>query len=229
MSTKVNTSKESTILQKINLIQENYSLWAKVLISIFYVVGIIGMSIPSLRPYFQLLTPFHLMLSAGFMLFFHKEWNFQFILFLGIAFSIGFLSEVSGVQTGFPFGNYSYGPVLGVQLWEVPLIIGINWLILVYLSGTVLNGRIKNDWLGVLLGAVIMVLIDLVIEPVAIALDFWSWEGNLIPLSNYIGWFGVALIIQIFFRKLRFNKENQISAYLLINLITFFVILNFIL
>lgn len=198
-------------------------------ITIIYLVGIIGMSIPEVRPYFQLLTPYQLLFTLGVMLFKHRDWNDSFIRFMAAAFLIGYGSEVSGIHTGFPFGNYQYGPVLGPQLFEVPVMIGVNWLILVYLTGTLLNKWIQNDVLAAVIGAFAMVMIDYAIEPVAITLDFWTWENGLIPLSNYLGWFGVAFIIQMIFRKADFIKENKITAYLLANLVAFFVILNFIL
>lgn len=198
-------------------------------ITIIYLVGIIGMSIAEVRPYFQLLTPYQLLFTLGIMLFKHRDWNDSFIRFMAAAFLIGYGSEVSGIHTGFPFGNYQYGPVLGPQLFEVPIMIGVNWLILVYLTGTLLNKWIQNDVLAAVIGAFAMVMIDYAIEPVAIALDFWTWENDVIPLSNYLGWFGVAFIIQMIFRKADFIKENKITAYLLANLVAFFVILNFIL
>jgi uncharacterized membrane protein len=201
----------------------------QLIISIVYLVGLIGMSIEDVRPYFQILTPFHLLLNFGILLYFHKEWNKDFWIFLAIGFTLGYGSEVLGVHTGFPFGNYAYGPVLGFQILEVPLMIGVNWLILVYTTGNLFANKIDNDWLAAGLAALAMMLIDVLIEPVAVALDFWDWENGLIPVSNFIGWLGVAFLIQLFYRKLKFNKENTISWFLLFNLITFFALLNFIL
>lgn len=208
---------------------QNYIKIFQIIISIFYLVGLIGMSIPSLRPYFQMLTPFHLLLNFGILLYFHKDWNYSFLIFIAVGFSLGYGSEVMGVHTGFPFGDYWYGDVLGWQLFEVPLMIGINWLILVYCTGNLFHEKINNDWLAAGLASLMMMLIDVIIEPVAVALDFWKWESDIIPLSNFLGWLAVAFIIQLFYRKLNFNKKNTISWYLLFNLITFFAVLNFIL
>ena len=133
------------------------------------------------------------------------------------------------MHTGFPFGNYSYGPVLGFQLFEVPLLIGVNWLLLVYVCGEIFHNRIKNDFLAAGLGSLLMVLLDVLIEPVAVKLDFWSWENEVIPLSNFIGWFGIAFIILLIYRKLTFDKSNVLSLYLLINLAIFFLLLNLLL
>ena len=204
-------------------------VYFKLVITVFYAVGIIGMMIPAFRPAFQMLTPFHLLLSLGILFLFHRDWNLGFLMFAAAAFLLGYGSEVMGVHTGFPFGNYSYGPVLGFQLFEVPLMIGVNWLLLVYMTGNLFNERVSNDMLAAALSASLMVLLDVAIEPVAVALDFWTWEGDIIPLSNFIGWFGVAFLIQLIYRKVVFDKSNAISFYLLLHMAAFFVLLNLLL
>ncbi len=200
----------------------------KFIIVIFHLVGLIGLSLPVIRPYFQLLTPFHLLLSTLLLLVFHQSWNRSFWIFAAAAFLIGFWAEVIGVHTGLIFGQYRYGPVLGIQLFDVPLIIGINWFLLVYICGEIFVKRIVNDWFAAVFGAATMVLMDFLIEPVAVALEFWSWKGNVVPLSNYLGWFVVALIIQMIYRKLPFEKSNPLASFLLLSLIIFFAALNFI-
>jgi putative membrane protein len=39
--------------------------------------------------------------------------------------------EVVGVKTGLIFGEYKYGSTLGIKLFEVPLIIGFNWVFVI--------------------------------------------------------------------------------------------------
>jgi len=224
----LNKTENPTVIEAIEKIQKNRIRLFKGIISAFYISGIIGLSIPMVRSYFQMLTPFTLILSLGILLLFHSGWNKSFGLFAVTAMILGFGSEVMGIHTGFPFGNYEYGQTLGFKLFEVPLVIGINWLLLVYLTGNLFSKNLKNDWLAACLAALLMVAIDFLIEPVAVNLDFWSWERDIIPLSNYIGWFGVSFMIHLIFRKSRFFKGNKISSYLLINLVMFFAILNFI-
>ncbi|MFD2034463.1 carotenoid biosynthesis protein [Belliella marina] len=211
-----------------NIFSNKVSLF-KFIITIFHVVGLLGMAMPLLRPYFQFLTPFHLLLCTGLLFYFHKNWNLAFFLFIFLAFGLGYGSEVMGVQTGFPFGNYVYGPVLGFRLFEVPLLIGVNWLLLVYVSGEIFHRRISNDYLAAAAGATIMVMLDILIEPVAVKLDFWDWKDGIIPVSNFVGWFFVAFFIQLVYRKLSFIKSNPLSLYLLINLAAFFTLLNILL
>jgi putative membrane protein len=201
----------------------------KLIILVFHIVGIVGMSISSIRGYFQLLTPFHLLLCTGLLLIFHKGWNVNFLIFSLLAFGIGFGAEVIGVHTQLLFGGYSYGSVLGYKLFEVPLMIGVNWFLLVYLSAEIFEGRIKNWLVAAILGALVMVIMDFLIEPVAVSLDFWIWEGGQIPLTNYTSWFMVALIIQLIYGKLDFKKKNPLALFLLINLTVFFGILNVVL
>jgi putative membrane protein len=227
MSPKVlNKIENQTVIKGIEEIQRNRVKLFKVVITAFYFFGILGLYIPLFRPYFQMATPFTLILSLGILLLFHRGWNTNFVLFAFFAMLIGFGSEVMGIHTGFPFGNYVYGKTLGLKLFEVPLVIGINWLLLVYLSGNLFSFKIKSDWIAAAFAAGLMVGIDVFIEPVAINLDFWTWEGNVIPLSNYLGWFGVSFIIHLGYRKTEFQKQNAISTYLLINLVIFFAILN---
>jgi putative membrane protein len=229
MSTsQLNKTEFQTVIEAIEKIKKNRIKLFKGIISAFYVSGIIGLSIPIVRPYFQMMTPFTLILSLGILLLFHCGWNKSFGVFAVLAIILGFGSEVMGVHTGFPFGNYEYGETLGLKLFEVPLVIGVNWLLLVYLTGNLFSSIVKHDGLAAGLAALLMVAVDFLIEPVAVNLDFWSWAGDIIPLSNYFGWVGVSFIIQILYRKFNFLKENMISSYLLINLVTFFAILNFI-
>ncbi|KEO73484.1 carotenoid biosynthesis protein [Anditalea andensis] len=201
----------------------------KFILTVFYVVGIIGMAIPGVRPYFQLLTPFHLILSVVILLIFHRDWSYKFIVFALVAFLIGFVAEAVGVQTGLVFGDYSYGTVLGPKIWGAPLMIGVNWFLLVYVSGALFHNYIANDYLAAFMGALLMVFLDFIIEPVAIKLEFWAWEHENIPLSNYIGWLAIAFPIQIVYRKMSFRKDNPLAVFLLVCLVAFFGILSIVL
>ena len=54
-------------------------------------------------------------------------------------------------------------------------------------------------WQAPLLAAVIAVLLDLFIDPVAVAIGYWVWSvpGNAyhgIPLLNFVGWFVLMLL-----------------------------------
>jgi putative membrane protein len=202
---------------------------AKVFITVLHLVGLMGLYWEKSRPLFQLITPFHLLLVTSILLFFHSDFNKDFYGFSLFAFLVGMITEIIGVNTGLLFGDYSYGDVLGIKMFGVPLMIGVNWFLLVYLTGGIFQKMIKNDLIASALGAFLMVLLDLSLEIVAIALDFWEWHQESIPLSNYITWFLVAFIIQIVYRKSSFEKENALILVLFFNLLFFFSTLALIL
>ncbi|MFW5803961.1 MAG: carotenoid biosynthesis protein [bacterium] len=99
----------------------------------FYIIGGLGLIIPFTRELFQQITPLSLLFSFILLLIYHEgdEKTKFFVVSILIAI-VGFLVEVLGVQTGIIFGSYQYGETLGPKLFQVPLIIGINWLMLVY-------------------------------------------------------------------------------------------------
>ncbi len=200
-------------------------LIAKIVVIALHLVGIIGLSLPDYRDLFLELTPVQLLISMFLILAFHRGWSDSFPIFAAAAFWIGFGSELIGIHTGYLFGDYVYGPTLGPKLWEVPIIIGVNWFILVYLTGTLFQ-KVEKDWYAAFLGAVAMTAIDYIMEPVAVSLDMWYWKFELIPWTNYLGWFLVAFLIQIIFRKANFSKGNSLAHLLLLCMILFFAILN---
>jgi uncharacterized membrane protein len=198
----------------------------KIILVAFHVVGAIGLSLPEYRDLFLALTPFHLLATMGLILAYHRGWTDSFPIFGAAAFWIGFGSELIGIHTGYLYGDYVYGPTLGVMLWEVPLVIGVNWFVLSYLTGSVFH-KIPNDWYAAFLGATAMTALDYILEPVAVSLNFWAWKWDVIPVSNYLGWFGVSFLIQLIWRKAKFEKYNPLATWLLITWILFFTILNF--
>lgn len=216
------------LLKSPNLETNINTLWiAKTLVVALHLVGIIGLSWDEYRWFFLILTPLQLLSSLILILAFHRGWNNSFLIFAVLAFTLGFLSELIGIHTGYLYGDYIYGASLGTKLWGVPLVIGVNWFVLVYLTGSLFQKSVSNDYYAAFLAAICMTALDYVMEPVAVMLDFWSWKFDLVPMSNYLGWLGVSFIIQLIYRKMKFEKENLLAPYLLLALIVFFGILNF--
>ncbi|MEX0883704.1 MAG: carotenoid biosynthesis protein [Cyclobacteriaceae bacterium] len=217
------------MLKKTTFTPKNKKLLAKFVIVVLHLVGIFGLSWDYSRPFFQWMTPLHLLITTGILMVFHEDWGPKFWLFVFLAFSLGMAAEIIGVKTGMVFGSYHYGKALGIQVFGVPLMIGINWFLLVYLSGGIFDRLLNNDIIAALAGAMLMVIMDLIMEPVAVKLNFWAWEHQEIPFSNYLGWFITAFIIQLIYRKSKFVKINPLNHLTLVNLILFFLILSFIL
>tara|TARA_B100000965_G_C19501166_1_gene717512 strand:- start:263 stop:898 length:636 start_codon:yes stop_codon:yes gene_type:complete len=203
--------------------------WIKVniiiiLLFIFHLVGGVALSINSAKSIFLALTPFNLLLTFGLLIFGNNDFSFNFFKVISILFLIGFFIEVFGVYSGLLFGEYHYGKTLGFQLLGVPLIIGVNWIILVVSSFAVSSYFVSNSILKVVLSSFIMVLLDFMIEPVAIRLDFWHWQYGIIPLQNYLMWFLVALLMNwiLVFNRFKFNLKLGFG--LLISQVLFFTL-----
>ena len=198
------------------------------ILSILYAVGVLGLLV-NIHPQFIYLTPFNLLISTALILVSHSKWLRPHIIFCVLCFLCGFLSEVMGIQTGIIFGEYAYGEVLGFKIWDTPPMIGVNWLMLVYASSVTSNhllGEKVASFARALLAAAGMVLLDILIEPVAIVYGFWEWEAENIPLQNYLAWFLIALVLCFLFQKMIGHQKNKVGVALFILQFVFFAILG---
>jgi len=205
-------------------------LWDKKYIFVFviiilHVVGVIGISIESTKN--LVLSLSFINLTIGFLLLVFSVNNEKkgLLIFLAIAFIIGYLSELIGVHSGLLFGDYWYGKNLGPKIAEVPVIIGINWGILAITSAAITELYKFNKWSKVFLNSLLMVLFDFVMEPVAMKSDFWSWKDDVVPIYNYFCWFIIAFIIQVIYLNLFNIKLNIVFRALFIIQFVFFLIL----
>lgn len=200
-------------------------LTVKILIAIWYLVGVAGFMILPLRPIFLWLTPFGMVMAAVVLLYFQEPKNSKsWIAFSGIAI-IGFVAELIGVNSHRLFGNYEYGNALGLKLWNTPLTIGLNWLVLIYCVSA-MTRKIRDNWYFPLLGASAMVVFDWLMEPVAIAIGMWNWSGQDIPLKNYTDWFLISGFLFLMIRILKIEINNRIAGVLFVGQLAFFLVLN---
>jgi putative membrane protein len=199
--------------------------WIKILITVWYLVGVAGFTIEPLRTLFQFLTPFGMLAATILLLAFHEPRNFKSgLIFATIAIS-GFVVELIGVNTGILFGTYEYGPTLGLKIWNTPLTIGLNWLVLVYCVASLLR-PIRDNWYFPVAGAMAMVAFDWIMEPVAVATEMWSWSGAQIPLKNYLDWFLVSGALFLIIRIFKVELNNRLAGWLLLMQAVFFLLLN---
>lgn len=193
-----------------------------------HVSGLIGLQ-TAWKEWFLMLTPINLLLSFVILIWNHQRWSLWLAVSLLLVGILGFISEVIGVTTGLPFGEYSYGATLGYKWLEVPLMIGVNWAMLIYASNMVSKAWRMSVIAKAIGAALMMVFLDVLIEPVAIAYDFWSWEAAEVPLLNYAGWFGVAFMLSLIMQLSLKESSNNLARWLLVIQLGFFGILNFIL
>lgn len=197
----------------------------RIVVIVWYLVGIAGFLIHPLRPLFQQLTPFGMVMAAVLLLYFQEPKNLKsWFVFAGIAL-LGFVAELIGVNTQRLFGVYTYGDTLGIKLWNTPLILGLNWLVLIYCIAA-LSKNIRDNWYFPVIGAATMVAFDWIMEPVAIATGMWNWGGLDIPLKNYTDWFLISGFLFLMIRILKIEINNRIAGVLLIMQVIFFLVLN---
>lgn len=201
-------------------------VYAVAFLILFFTVGVIGLVLPSFHNLFVTLTPLSLLLSFAILLLYQQDWTRRLILYSIVVFIVGFSVEAIGVATGLIFGEYVYGGVLGVKVFNTPLMIGVNWLLLTYTTWD-LVGRSKAPLLfRTFLAAILMVLFDIFLEPVAMKMGMWSWSGGEVPLKNYIAWFIISWVFFGLAALLKIKVRNPVSVPLWIVLLTFFILLN---
>lgn len=143
----------------------------------------------------------------------------------GITWLTAFVCEISSTRIGFPFGDYYYtGSSVGEELYlsNVPFMDSLSFTFLLFASyslalwlllpaepgspdsGRRLLTRESLSWPVIGLTCALFMLIDVVIDPVALRGDRW-FLGQIygypdpgvyfgVPLANFAGWFIVGLI-----------------------------------
>lgn len=184
---------------------------------LFYVSGLIGISVPSVRNWFLSLTPLNLLLTASLFIWANKDLRRGFLAVCALIYVSCFFVEVAGVHTRAIFGDYAYGQALGAKWLEVPLIIGANWLLLVLCTAGMVQPLKVPALLKWVLGATLMVALDWLIEPIAMRLDFWNWNQGIVPVQNYVAWWGVSFVMQVLLHltKPRLDGDLSTSVFLL--------------
>jgi len=200
-----------------------FALAAIIVMAVNHAIGLVGMNIQKVHTVFERLASSNLLLSFLLVIIFHTPVNRNLLLFCVFSFTVGMVAEIAGINTGYPFGSYCYTPTFGPQVFGVPVIIGVNWILLSYVSGVAVNDRLQGDWQKILAASVLMVAIDLLLESFAIRHHFWMWRDKVPPLQNYISWFIISIVIQLGFRKLIPASVNRSAIAYLVILFVFLI------
>jgi uncharacterized membrane protein len=148
------------------------------------------------------------------------------LVYIPLGYSLAWLSEYASIHWGIPYGDYYYilGTV-GRELWVlgVPFMDSLSYVFLSYCSysmaifllsplaarsGQVLvleTRALRRSWETWVLGAFLFVLLDIIIDPVALQGHRWflgqiygyRTEGLYfgIPMSNFGGWLLVGFVL----------------------------------
>ena len=149
------------------------------------------------------------------------------LVFAGLCLLVGNFTENLSIATGFPFGHYYFVELMGPKLFQVPVLLGLAYIGMSYVSWTLARAIVGNPHAPVaglrsfglpLVASFIMVAWDLAQDPVwATVLHGWVWrDGGAwfgVPVSNYLGWFGTVFTIYLLFALyLRRRADSPIAA-----------------
>jgi uncharacterized membrane protein len=172
-----------------------------------------------------------------------------------VAYCISSGLEGVGTNFGWWFSPYHYSNIWNFHVQGVPMIIPFAWEILLipsfYLSlylipQELFGGRqtrkqkiIANALLAVT-GAVILVAIDLLIDPVMAGIGSWVWHtgGTYVgfmqggePIMNWTGWMGLGIAVMLSYRlilgttpKDRHRRSRYLDLYVPLTVYTSFFI-----
>ena len=163
----------------------------------FYASGIVAHSLPQLRVIAFSMTDLFLFGMNTYLLIDILNSNKGKALFLWIipVYLFTFSMEAIGVATGKIFGSYHYGSNMHLKVLGVPLVIAFNWLVLALAINSLSLRFFSNKWLLSIFSGVLIACYDYFIEPVAINLDYWKWESNVVPFQNYLAWCVIGFLV----------------------------------
>jgi len=176
------------------------------------------------KDFFLSSSPYVLTMTL-FLLVLNNSIDKKFLTRLFFIFLLGLSVEIIGVNFSFFFGEYKYGDNLGVKIFDVPVVIGFNWVLLIILTGNFANRVFQKSIIGkVLFGSIMMILLDLLIEISAPKLDYWEFALNPVPLSNYFWWLIFSILFHLIYQSNN-NKEFLVSSNILVIHFLFFGLL----
>ena len=156
---------------------------------------------------------------------------------LVLAIIYGLILEILNVHNS---GTYSYGKEFLLQIYDIPLAIGMGWAIIYYVSEKSVESYNLKWWQAPFFMALIALSIDLAIDTIAIRLGFWKWlipfdqEFFGVPYDNLFGWLAVVwtfvffinLSKQSFWNK-KISKIIKYSAVIISPYILAFQLISF--
>jgi len=107
---------------------------------------------------------------------------------------------------------YHYSDAFMLQVFHVPICIGLGWGVAVYLSMRISDNLSLNSHLKPIADGVFGLSIDLAMDVVAIRIGLWSWDmGGFfgVPYVNYIVWFGFVYATSLTIRWFRFGGHHE--------------------
>lgn len=174
---------------------KNKNLILAIIISIFLTIGAFFMVNVPLFAEYSTISAINVVLFAVPSFWALSRWlgikyAIIFIVVLGI---YALTIESIGLLTGFPYGQFFYYDLLGSRVFGItPWTVFLAWTPLILASLAVANRLIESRVWRIVVMAILLTLIDLVLDPGAVYLKFWEFAEKGIyynvPWTNFAGW-----------------------------------------
>jgi len=185
------------------------TLWA---LALCYAVGRVLQAFPGETP-MLVIVALHVLPPALFALL-HGAMLYRLrgiAIFMSLCLVVGNVFENLSIATGFPFGHYYFTDVMGPKLLRVPVLLGLAYVGMGYLSWTLACMILRETGRPLsgsrvftlhLLASFVMVAWDLSMDAVwSTLVHGWIWlRGGAyfgVPVSNFLGW---LLTVYIFYQ-----------------------------
>ncbi|MFN8373980.1 MAG: carotenoid biosynthesis protein [Anaerolineae bacterium] len=144
-----------------------------------------------------------LLLASASAVLMSKAWGWPRAVQSGLTIMLlGWGIEFIGSRTGFPFGSYSYTQSLQPQLFGVPLLIPLAWMMMMPPAWAVAQCMVGHHRLAfVVTSALAFTAWDMFLDPQMVNWGFWVWHDpgtwNYfgIPFMNFAGWLLAAILM----------------------------------
>tara|TARA_B100000073_G_scaffold343278_1_gene347781 strand:- start:38 stop:865 length:828 start_codon:yes stop_codon:yes gene_type:complete len=156
-------------------------------------------------------------------------WSFfNIVIFLIITIIISLIYEIIGSKIGYVFGgkyHYNKDNTPGYIIFGIPVLIPIAWFGIIYMCINfcyyITNIRFPFEdsinYVFIILTSFFVMLLDLVLDPLAVDEKRWSWElpGVYygIPILNFFGWLLVPLSILLIFHHCSYPDAISVSSF----------------
>lgn len=204
------------------MLDQRNANWAVWVIWVFHISALLGISL-GFESWFVSKTPVNLILSSILLFLAYPIDNLKKTGLFALLWLLGMLSEWVGVNYGILFGSYAYGMNLGPKIDGVPFLIGVNWALLSFITARIAQYVTDKGILQVIFAAFLMLVLDFFMEQTAPRFDFWEFDGDIVPLKNYLSWLAIALLFQFVIRAVRLNGDLKFSAHLYTAQLVFFL------
>ena len=143
-----------------------------------------------------------------------------------IIFATTWLLEYIGSHYGMLFGKYSYTSQLFPQVYDVPLLIPMAWVMMLFSAWgmtefilTPYQARLGKTLpiLYPIISGLVFTVWDLYLDPLMVSQGFWLWEqpGAYygIPWQNFLGWWLIAMLLTAVLKPTRLRLPGLLMIY----------------